>query len=134
MPTLTDLADLEQGFVLIYGMRRSGKSQACQVIIDRWLSRGLDFAHGHTSQATRAMLAGRQRYLIDEPAFVTEDAILVGALGVVATTMPSQWMRDRADWIVYVSPPSIVEILPGRGAVSRVKTPRTIWERLLDVV
>lgn len=72
--------------------------------------------------------------MIDEPAFVTEDAILVGALGVVATTMPSQWMRDRADWIVYVSPPSIVEILPGRGAVSRVKTPRTIWERLLDVV
>lgn len=155
MPTLPLLADLERGLILITGPRRSGKTHACSVILTRWEARGFSYRHFSENHSDRMSwyqgrsldgrywragpvstsgLLGLGRCLIDDTP-VSED--MVGPsphLLVIATSTPALWMSSRADWIVHVRQPSIVEILQVERPEQMVPNRKTAWERLLDGV
>ena len=147
MPSLLDLADLDQGLILISGDRRSGKTTACDVILRRWAERNLSYrcfgptpppirnAHWYRSDA--GIIASRARgsryVLIDEPPPNLRPEDLGQRLVVVATSTAQDWMCRAATWICHTSI-TAVTIYPGlyqeQPPVVQIPAP-TCWERLL---
>lgn len=147
--TVEDLGDLDEGFILILGNRRCGKSFFAQKILDHWDERKTPyryFSHNRPSSGSQVhfggspsvknledKMRGYERVLIDEPGqplrTLWDPRVLV-----IATSDPEPWMLKTAGWFVRVSHDAagyryaIDQTLP---PVPPPPPPPTIWERLL---